>query len=99
MGRTAFRIYFICFPLVGGQIIITNYFQAIGKPKLSIFLSLTRQLVFLIPFLIFLPRIWGVKGVWGSLTLSDFVAFIFAIVTLWFELRRQDKRFSNQIAE
>ena len=51
IARIGFRIYFISYILVGGQIVIQNYFQSIGKPKLSIFLSLTRQLIFLLPLL------------------------------------------------
>lgn len=52
ISREGFRIYFIVYPVVGCQIVIQNFFQSVGKPKLSIFLSLTRQLLFLIPFLI-----------------------------------------------
>ena len=46
IARDGFRIYFICYPVVGCQIVIQNFFQSIGKPQLSIFLSLTRQLLF-----------------------------------------------------
>lgn len=83
IARTGYRIYFILYPVVGCQIVIQNFFQSVGKPKLSIFLSLTRQLLFLIPFLIVLPKFWGVKGVWAAMAGSDIIAFIFAIVTLW----------------
>lgn len=84
----AFRIFFICYPVVGCQIVIQNYFQSVGRPKISIFLSLTRQLLFLIPFLIILPRHYGIDGVWASMSASDFIAFIFAIVTLYYTVRR-----------
>jgi len=82
IAREGFRVYFICYPVVGAQIVIQNFFQSVGKPKLSIFLSLTRQLLFLLPFLIFFPRIWGIPGVWASMAASDILAFIVAIVTL-----------------
>lgn len=95
MSRHAFRLYFICFSFVGVQIVITNFFQSVGKPKLSIFLSLTRQLLFLIPFLIILPRWLGTDGVWVSMTASDGVAFVFAVVTLIFEMRRNEKALKN----
>lgn len=85
------RIFFICYPLVGCQIVIQNFFQSVGKPKISIFLSLTRQLIFLIPFLIILPRHFGINGVWASMSASDFIAFIFAIVTLVIMNRRQGR--------
>lgn len=68
-------------PLVGSQITIGNFFQAIGKARLAIFLSLTRQMLFLLPFLLILPNFWGQNGVWLSLPLADFISFI---VTLLF---------------
>ena len=96
ISREGFRIYFIVYPVVGCQIVIQNFFQSVGKPKLSIFLSLTRQLLFLIPFLIFMPRIWGIKGVWAAMAASDFIAFVTAIITLtwWMKhvMRRMEMR-------
>lgn len=95
IARNGFRIYFICYPVVGCQIVIQNFFQSIGKPQISIFLSLTRQLLFLIPFLIILPRIYGTDGVWASMTGSDLIAFIVAVVTLLIMLRKLNKRFAD----
>lgn len=89
------RIYFLVYPLVGAQIVIQNFFQSVGKPKLSIFLSLTRQLIFLLPFLFILPRHWGVDGVWASMSASDGIAFIFAIVTLYVMDRKKRKELMN----
>ena len=91
IATPGFRIYFIFYPVVGCQIVIQNYFQSIGKPKLSIFLSLTRQLIFLLPFLLVLPRFWGVKGVWASMAGSDMLAFVVAVITLWITMRRMNK--------
>lgn len=79
MARTAYRIYFVLYPVVGAQIVIQNYFQSIGMPKISIFLSLTRQLLFLLPLLYLLPKYFGVDGVWASMTCSDGLAFLVAI--------------------
>lgn len=89
------RIFFIFYPLVGCQIVIQNFFQSVGKPKISIFLSLTRQLIFLIPFLIIFPRHWGIDGVWASMSASDFIAFVFAIFTLYIVNRRQRRLHNN----
>lgn len=89
------RIFFIFYPLVGCQIVIQNFFQSIGKPKISIFLSLTRQLIFLLPLLFILPRHWGIDGVWASMSASDFIAFVIAIVTAWIILHRENLRFST----
>lgn len=97
LARDAYRIYFIGFGVVGVQIIITNFFQSVGKPKISIFLSLTRQLLFLIPFLVILPRYFGINGVWIGMTSSDVIAFVFAIVTLVWQLRRHDRRNSGRL--
>ena len=81
IARDGFRIYFIVYPLVGAQIVIQNYFQSIGKPKLSIFLSLTRQLIFLLPMMWILPPRFGVDGVWAAMSASDFIAFVLALLT------------------
>ncbi len=91
IANRGFRIFFIFYPLVGCQIVIQNFFQSVGMPKLSIFLSLTRQLIFLIPFLIFIPRYFGIDGVWASMAASDCIAFFFALVTLIIVNRHQRK--------
>lgn len=88
IARNGFRVYFICYPVVGIQIVIQNYFQSIGKPKVSIFLSLTRQLIYLLPLLWILPHYWGINGVWASMAGSDVLAFITAVVTLYISYRR-----------
>ncbi|MFG6381032.1 MAG: MATE family efflux transporter [Muribaculum sp.] len=95
IARDGFRIYFIVYPVVGCQIVIQNFFQSIGKPKLSIFLSLTRQLLFLIPFLIILPRHFGTDGVWASMCGSDLLAAIVAVATVLVMIRRLNKRFAT----
>ena len=93
IARAGFHIFFLVYPLVGVQIVIQNYFQSIGQPKLSIFLSLTRQLLFLIPFLLILPSMLGLDGVWWSVAAADSLAFLLAIVTLWFQIRRENRIF------
>lgn len=95
MARQGFRIYFIVYPVVGAQIVIQNYFQSIGKPKISIFLSLTRQLLFLLPFLYFLPKAYGVDGVWASMAGSDGLAFTVALGVLIYTNRKFSKEYSN----
>lgn len=81
IARPGFRIFFMFYLLVGPQIVIQNYFQSIGHPKLSIFLSLTRQLIFLVPGLWLLPPLLGVDGVWTAMCSSDCLAFILAVIT------------------
>ena len=89
------RIFFLFYPVIGCQIVIQNYFQSVGKPKISIFLSLTRQLLFLIPFLIILPKQFGIDGVWASIAASDLIAFVFAIVTLWWQMKKHNQAIST----
>lgn len=76
----ALRINMSVFYCVGFQMVIGNFFQSIGKAKLSIFLSLSRQMIFLLPMLILLPRIWGLDGVWYSLPASDLISAFVALV-------------------
>lgn len=80
LSAKGIRIIMVTFPLVGYQMVITNFFQSIGKAKISIFLSLSRQLLFLLPLLAILPRFFGVDGVWGAMPASDAIA---AIVAAW----------------
>lgn len=95
IARSGFRIFFIFYPLVGAQIVIQNYFQSIGKPKLSIFLSLTRQLIFLVPLLWLLPPHYGVDGVWIAMCSSDFIAFVLALVTVLIMNRRLSRHLNS----
>lgn len=87
------RLVFLAFPIVGFQIVTSNFFQSLGMAKKAIFLSLSRQLLFLAPCLIFLPRLIGVKGVWLSLPISDIIS---TIVTI-FMLRTLLKQFNEEI--
>lgn len=96
IARQGFHIYFLVYPVVGAQIVIQNYFQSIGHPKLSIFLSLTRQLIFLVPLLWILPPKYGIDGVWASMTGSDLLAFILAIITMLIMNRRFKRYFVAQ---
>ena len=98
IARHGFRIFFLFYPLIGAQIVIQNYFQSIGKPALSIFLSLTRQLIFLVPLLALLPPRLGVDGVWYSICSSDFIAAILAIGTALFMNRRIARQLNQQSA-
>lgn len=96
MSINGLRIACMMFTLVGGQIVISNFFQSIGKASVSIFLSLSRQLIFLIPLLLYLPRIYAINGVWASLPISDAIAFIVAALMLWIYYRRVQKESRNK---
>ena len=78
-----FRIAVLVFPIVGFQMVTSNFFQSIGMANKAIFLSLTRQLLFLLPCLIILPTFMGVAGIWWSMPASDLAASIVAAVLLY----------------
>jgi len=82
------QIVMMFFPVVGFQMVTSNFFQSIGMAKKSIFLSLTRQLIFLLPCLIVFPQIWGVNGVWYSLPTADLASSIVAGILLTQQFRR-----------
>ena len=82
MAADGIRINMLLFPLIGFQMVITNFFQCIGKVKISIFLSLSRQLLFLLPMLLLLPMIWGLKGVWAALPASDLISAVVAFAMI-----------------
>lgn len=82
------HIVFAVFPLVGFQMVATNFFLSIGMSKKAIFLSLTRQMLFLIPFLIILPRFYGTLGVWISIPMADTVATVVTALVLVNQFRK-----------
>ena len=95
LSAEGMRIVFFCFPIIGFQMVTTNFFQSIGMAGKAIFLSLSRQLLFLMPGLIFLHRIFdeltpwdGSWGVWCSMPLSDFLASLVAGVMLFCQFRK-----------
>ena len=82
----------LMFPFVGSQMVISNFFQSIGKPVMSIFLTLTRQLIFLLPCLAILPRYMGEPGIWYSQVLSDALAVMLGFVVIYLFMKRYFKK-------
>ena len=82
------RIVFAVFPVVGFQMVTSNFFMSIGLAKKAIFLSLTRQALFLIPCLLLLPMWLGTLGVWVSIPVADFVSTIVAALMLVSQFRK-----------
>lgn len=79
-------------PIVGFQMITTNLFQSLGMVRKSIFLSLTRQLIFLLPLIYFLPGLFGgVDGVWWSFPISDALSSITTAIFAINLIRRIDR--------
>jgi len=81
IGVPGMRIYLSMFPIIGFQVVSSNYFQATGKPKQAMLLSLSRQVLVLIPALIILPKIFGLTGVWLAGPISDLIA---SVITAYF---------------
>lgn len=88
LARNGLRIACLMFPCIGAQIVITNFFQSIGRAKISVLLSLARQLLFLMPLLFILPRYFEMPGIWFCMPVSDFIAFVTAVFTLRWYFRK-----------
>jgi Na+-driven multidrug efflux pump len=91
LASNALRILTFVFPIVGFQMIGTNFFQSIGMVKKSIFLSLSRQLIFLLPCLYILPLFIGTEGVWFSFTVSDILSATLTAILIRHTFRKFNK--------
>ena len=91
MASHGFRILVIGFPIVGFQMIGTNFFQCLGMVKKSVILSLSRQILFLLPLLYALPIWHGASGVWMSFPISDVLSALLTAILL----RRLFKKFNK----
>ena len=91
MAAEGLRILTLMFPIVGFQMIGTNFFQSLGMVKKSVFLSLSRQILFLIPLLYTLPQWFGAKGVWFSFPVSDLISAVMTAFMLTHLFRKFNK--------
>lgn len=98
LSSNGLRIMMAAFMLVGSQMVITNFFQSIGKAKISMFLSLSRQMIFLFPLLIVLPPFMGVDGVWWAMPISDTVAEVVAVAMMFTYMNKFKKQHKILIA-
>ncbi|WP_298653850.1 MATE family efflux transporter [uncultured Proteiniphilum sp.] len=85
------QITIAAFPLVGMQIAASSFFQSLGYAAKSIIQSLSRQLIFLVPFIIVFPRFWGLNGLWMAMPAADTLAAILSIYLLIIQLRVLNK--------
>jgi len=87
-GSTIIRIIVIWLPFVGFQVVGASLFQALGKVWPALFLSMSRQILFLIPLILLLPLAFGLTGIWAAIPVADALAT--CVTGLWvaFELRR-----------
>ncbi|HSH35486.1 MATE family efflux transporter [Schnuerera sp.] len=101
VGIKGLRIYLAMLPIIGFQIVSSNYFQATGKPKHAAFLGLSRQVLILIPALLILPKFFGLTGVWLAGPVADLTA---SVITSFFIIRDLKKlengiKINNRIIE
>ena len=89
------RINMLLFPIIGFQMVVTNFFQCIGKVNIAIFLSLSRQLLFLLPLIGIFPLFWGLDGVWAALPTSDGIAALVASFVM-FRYMRKNKDYGQE---
>ena len=92
----AIRFNLMVFPIIGFQMVTTNFFQCIGKVKISIFLSLSRQMLLLLPLLGILPMFIGLNGVWLALPSSDFLSALLAFTVMTIFMRKFKKQIIAQ---
>lgn len=88
IGATALIIGLCTFPFVGSQMVAVSFFQTIRRPRASMIISLTRQLLFLIPMLVILPHLIGVTGVWWSMALADVASVTISWIMLYTETKK-----------
>lgn len=96
LSAKGIRYIMVAFPVVGYQMVVSNFFQSIGKAKISIVLSLSRQLLILLPLLLVLPTMFGRNGVWVSMPVSDTLS---AFMAAWIMIvyMRKFKKQHNEI--
>jgi len=97
ISSTGLRIAMLALPLVGFQIVSSNFFQSIGFAVKSIIQSLSRQLIFMVPGIILLPRIWGLKGLWIAIPVSDTLAAMLSLYLLVIQLRHLKQMEQDQL--
>lgn len=98
-GLRALKYWFLFMPVVGIQIIGSSYFQAIGKASVAMFLTLTRQVILLIPALLIFPKFWKMDGILWSTPFADFLSFL--VTGVWFlaAIRQLDQKEREKQAE
>ncbi len=82
------RLAMMMFFVVGFQLIVTNFFQSIGQVKMAIFLSVSRQILFLMPFLLLLPKFFGLDGAWTAHCVADLLSALVAGTVLVVQIKK-----------
>jgi len=82
------RLAMMMFFVVGFQLVVTNFFQSIGQVKMAIFLSVSRQILFLMPFLLLLPKFFGLDGAWTAHCVADLLSALVAGTVLVVQIKK-----------
>ena len=99
LGTRGLRVMLFCLPIIGFQIIVSNYYQSIGKALIATIVSLLRQVFLLIPLLFIVPRFMGLNGVWISGPISDILSFLFALYLFNIEHKKLKKQVALELVE
>ena len=91
IGTRGMRILLAAFPVVGFQVVGGNFFQAIGKAKIAMFLNLLRQVIILIPMVLILPPIFKIDGVWLAGPIADLTAAAVTAAMISREVKRLNR--------
>ncbi len=87
-SSTTLRLATAMFWVAGFQMVVTNFFQSVGEAGKSIFMSLTRQVLFIIPFLLILPHFWHIDGVWLAFPFADSCSIITAVLLMAWQVKK-----------
>jgi len=98
-GAEAIRIFFFFLPIIGFQIVSASYFQAVGKPKKAMFLTLSRQVLLFIPLLLILPRFLGLKGILYAAPISDIGSSLLTGLWLLMEIKSLNKQHESSLVK
>ena len=96
-GPLAMRLYLLALPVVGFQVVSSNYFQSVGKPAHSLALSLARQVLLLIPAMLILPLWLGIRGVYLAGPVADVLASLSTAVFFVLEMRQLSRRHKERV--
>jgi Na+-driven multidrug efflux pump len=99
IGANAVRIFLFTLPLMGFQVISTNYFQAVGKPKHAMFLILFRQVFLIVPLIFILPHFFKLNGVWLTPPVSDVIAASVTALLMFYEISSLNEKIKETKVE
>ncbi|SHI44239.1 MATE family efflux transporter [Lutispora thermophila] len=99
VGAMGMKRVMIFMPIIGFQIVSSAYFQAVGKPKQSMLLSLSRQVLLLIPMILILPTFMGLMGLFTAGPVADLSSSILTAIFLYFELKNLNRKHQDEKVE